>query len=398
MMLARHRSAVNTQSRKANNCELELKVRFLDVDTSPMGTLSQGWRSRITPGRRRAAEAEDLRTLLGAVQSVGRSEDPRAAICATAQELAGAEVAVLWEPDGVGEFRARAWTGLDHMPILEPAPATSGVRRARDTGQRLFVPDTQRVAGLDGTAALRAGCRSLAFEPALLEDRCLAVLAVGWRRPVRRLSEHASTLLAVLAAETALTLDREAMLRRLQALARTDELTGLANRRALTETLRRETHRSRRAGVPLCVAVLDLDGFKGYNDRHGHPAGDRVLAATAAAWQSRLREGDTLARMGGDEFALLLPDSPLCTARGVLDRLRAVTPAGVTCSAGVARLDGTETPDIALNRADTALYAAKAAGGDQVRVAYANSPASWGPTQATASSSSTARATCATSS
>lgn len=68
-----------------------------------------------------------------------------------------------------------------------------------------------------------------------------------------------------------------------------------------------------------------------------------MLAATAAAWQSRLREGDTLARMGGDEFALL-PDSPLCTARGVLDRLRAVTPAGVTCSAGVARMDGTEAP------------------------------------------------------
>jgi len=67
-----------------------------------------------------------------------------------------------------------------------------------------------------------------------------------------------------------------------------------------------------------------------------------VLAATAPA--CRLREGDTLARMGGDEFALLLPDSPLCTARGVLDRLRAVTPAGVTCSAGVARMDGTEAP------------------------------------------------------
>ncbi|HEV2920860.1 MAG TPA: GGDEF domain-containing protein [Actinomycetota bacterium] len=118
-------------------------------------------------------------------------------------------------------------------------------------------------------------------------------------------------------------------------LARTDALTGVANRRAWDDELPLELARSARSGQPLCVALLDLDHFKAYNDRHGHQAGDRLLKATAAAWQDRLRKTDLLARYGGEEFAVLLPDCGLDGAMEIAERLR-TAPSECTCSIGVA--------------------------------------------------------------
>ena len=92
-------------------------------------------------------------------------------------------------------------------------------------------------------------------------------------------------------------------------LARTDELTGLPNRRAWDVTIREAVAEGSRFGGRLCVGVVDLDHFKEFNDRHGHQAGDRMLKSAAAAWRDALREGDTLARYGGEEFAVALPDA-----------------------------------------------------------------------------------------
>ncbi len=99
-------------------------------------------------------------------------------------------------------------------------------------------------------------------------------------------------------------------------LAQRDPLTGLANRRAFEEALRREVARARRSGAPLAVAALDVDHFKRVNDAHGHAAGDAVLAAVAARAAAALRAGDLLARVGGEEFAALLPGAGLAAARG----------------------------------------------------------------------------------
>jgi diguanylate cyclase (GGDEF)-like protein len=144
-------------------------------------------------------------------------------------------------------------------------------------------------------------------------------------------------------------------------LARTDALTGTANRRAWDDELPRELARAARSGQPLCVALVDLDRFKAYNDRHGHQAGDRLLKAAAAAWESRLRKTDLLARYGGEEFAVLLPDCELENAMAIADRLRTAQPEG-TCSIGVAAWDGREEAIGLVARADRALYAAKEAG------------------------------------
>ena len=165
--------------------------------------------------------------------------------------------------------------------------------------------------------------------------------------------------------------EREELLARVEAMARTDELTGLSNRRAWDEEIQRELARAQRKGFPVCVGLLDLDGFKQFNDTHGHPAGDALLREAAIAWRLASRVTDTIARYGGDEFSVLLPHCTTDQAVVVAQRLRRATPRQQTCSAGVAQWDGTESAVALVSRADRALYAAKARGQGQAVVADA---------------------------
>ena len=150
----------------------------------------------------------------------------------------------------------------------------------------------------------------------------------------------------------------------LEAASLVDFVTGLANRVAWEQTLPRELARARRDGKPLCVAMLDLDGFKEFNDEHGHQAGDRLLKECGAAWASTLRATDVIARFGGDEFSLVLPGCGLDHALMLIERLRSVTPPGQTVSAGVAGWDGQEQAAAIVDRADRALYESKRSGRD----------------------------------
>jgi len=155
---------------------------------------------------------------------------------------------------------------------------------------------------------------------------------------------------------------------RLEGLARTDPLTGVPNRRVWEEELPRELERARRMGTGLCLAMIDLDNFKDYNDRHGHQAGDLVLKEAASAWRTEVRSTDLLARYGGEEFVLLLPACALDDAVRIVERLRLVTPL-VTCSVGLARWDFQEASSQLVERADQALYAAKAEGRNRLVLA-----------------------------
>ena len=154
----------------------------------------------------------------------------------------------------------------------------------------------------------------------------------------------------------------------LAALARHDGLTGIPNRRTWDSELPVAMDRARRDGVPLSVAILDLDHFKHFNDRYGHQAGDRLLKTATSAWSQLLRSTDLLCRYGGEEFSVLLPDATLEQATEVLERLRRITPQGQTFSAGLAGWDGQEASDRLVARADRALYAAKSGGRDRVTV------------------------------
>lgn len=151
--------------------------------------------------------------------------------------------------------------------------------------------------------------------------------------------------------------------------ARSDALTTLPNRRAWDEELGRELARARRAQLPLCVAVLDLDHFKAFNDSNGHQAGDRLLRQASTSWKLALRASDFLARYGGEEFAALLPSCDIEEAMIVIERLREVTPYGQTVSAGIAQWNGYESADALIDRADLALYNAKRSGRNRATAA-----------------------------
>ena len=162
---------------------------------------------------------------------------------------------------------------------------------------------------------------------------------------------------------------RESLLERVSELALTDTLTGLPNRRAWDQELPRSLARAARWESPVCVAIIDLDRFKAFNDAAGHPRGDLLLKEACAAWRTRLREVDFLARYGGEEFAVILPDCELDQAVEVIDRVRAATPRGQTSSSGIACWDGLEAPEDLLLRADLALYDAKDGGRDRTSLA-----------------------------
>jgi diguanylate cyclase (GGDEF)-like protein len=155
---------------------------------------------------------------------------------------------------------------------------------------------------------------------------------------------------------------REDLAVNLDRMARTDALTGLPNRRAWDEALDRELAIANRTGAPVCVALLDLDHFKEFNDLNGHPAGDTHLKEAASLWRARLRSADLIARYGGEEFAVLLTMTDAHRAQEVIETLRACVPSEETVSAGVAQWNGIESGAELLVRADRALYEAKRKG------------------------------------
>jgi diguanylate cyclase (GGDEF)-like protein/PAS domain S-box-containing protein len=156
--------------------------------------------------------------------------------------------------------------------------------------------------------------------------------------------------------------------RKAQIAAHLDALTGIANRRAWDEELDAAMGQARVNGRPLTVALLDLDAFKAYNDDWGHQRGDDLLRSFTARWRDPLREGDLLARYGGDEFAVLLRGSNVDEARLVIERLRAATAALQSFSVGLANWDGVESAESLMSRADAALYNSKRVGPGRVTV------------------------------
>nr|WP_241697379.1 GGDEF domain-containing protein [Halomonas salicampi] len=155
----------------------------------------------------------------------------------------------------------------------------------------------------------------------------------------------------------------------LETLASTDPLTGAANRRYLEQQLAVEMARAERNLSSLGLAFLDLDYFKRYNDTYGHSAGDVLLQKLVAGWEEILRTQDVLARFGGEEFVVLLPDTTTTQCQAVLERLRNKVPFGQTCSAGLAIFQPGETADALIGRADDAVYSAKHRGRDRAVLA-----------------------------
>ena len=244
----------------------------------------------------------------------------------------------------------------------------SRIWRSADLGRDRRVPHGPTVSAL----ALPLTCRMRTVAALVVLDKRLFACAVRPSRAQRR-------GLHLVLESAAGALDNARRIQRAERLAGTDDLTGLCNVRALTDTLRREAMRASRTGQPLSLIVIDLDGFKRINDRHGHLRGSRTLIEVAALLRDSTRRTDFTARLGGDEFAVVLPGTGGEGAVSAGERMRArIAQRGflqregldvrLTASVGAATASGPGvTPDALLERADDALYRAKAGGGNRTR-------------------------------
>ena len=282
---------------------------------------------------------------------LGGGDDARRAVCRAACEIAGAPVAFLLEPSG-REFVSTAMSGIEMAPVtIQPRAETTG--RAFTARESYFVADARAHPALAQPLVDATGARSALFEPVLRDGQVAGVLIVIWQLPVDSVPEGASGMLRLLAAQAAVAIEHAGLRSRMESLALTDELTGVATRRVLEEELPRELARARRHEYPVSLALLDLDELGAFNLLRGEREGDRLIKEAASLWRDELREVDLLARLGGGTFALVLPNCGLGEAIEVLDRVRAATPRGQTGSAGVARWDTEEPGELLQGRCES---------------------------------------------
>jgi diguanylate cyclase (GGDEF)-like protein/PAS domain S-box-containing protein len=315
-------------------------------------------------------DAAEVDAVAEATRALARSTDPlsaRVAVCEGARQVAEAPIAALFEPgpSGSGELVAKAAAGADLTGMTLSLQGDSGAARAFARAEDSFVARTEQAADADREFLRRARARSVLWHPVVRDRAAIGVLAIAWHEETEAVPLRLTALVDLLGAEAAVAIGRADLLGHLEHMARTDDLTGLPNRRYWEEQLPKELARAWREERPVCVAMLDLDHFKDYNDRRGHQAGDRLLREAAARWRSALRPYDIVARYGGEEFALILPGCAMPEAYALVERLRGQTPERESCSAGIAEWDSHEAAEALVGRADAALYRAKRAGRDR---------------------------------
>lgn len=310
------------------------------------------------------------------------------------------EANAILEPRAVAEwlvreanhwFAAPCWAVIgrdagDQLVILADSGMTPSIRPAVWSAAdwvmlhstELFTADLAKdVRGTTGSGA------AVAF-PLLCRNRAIGALIALDPAPCKAAPKIGASLLMSLRAflePTAIALDNAVAVQRAEALSVTDDLTRLYNSRYLNQVLKRETKRATRSNQPLSVLFLDLDGFKQVNDNHGHQAGSKCLVEAAAVIRGCGRETDVVARFGGDEFSLILPDTgpdgAFAVAVRIKERLRAARflesdglSVRLTASIGVATLPkAAESAEDLLRAADVAMYKVKAAGKDGIHVA-----------------------------
>jgi len=322
---------------------------------------------------------ERRNALIEAVRDANATLDPQKVagwLVRQADEWIPAPCWVVVAPDVNGQPAVLADKGM--IPAVR-ASVWAVADWVADQGAEFMAADLatdRRVGGEAGGTAIGI--------PLVCRNRTVGVLIGLDSLPsatVPSLGASVMAALRTLLEPVALALDNALSLQKAEALSVTDDLTGLSNSRYLNLVLRREEKRSVRSGRPLSVLFIDMDGFKNVNTAHGHMAGSKALVEVAAVIRTCARETDVVARFGGDEFSVILPDTgregAVFVAERICDRIRAFRflesdglTVRLTASVGVATLpDVTTSADELLRAADRAMYRVKDTGKNGIHVA-----------------------------
>lgn len=370
--------------RDGSTYPVEMRMQLAGSETPPMiaavvmditarHAAEQELRGREAENRRLAHEQGALRRV---ATVVALEDDPQPVfdlVCEEAVRLIGARAGglVRFEEEGEVATLVGAWSGSAAPPTFPPRSSLAGDSTAA------LVYRTGRPARIDGVLEGSHGPDSAVAAPVRAGDRLWGALGVSGISPERAHTDAVDRL-GRFAELVGIAVSNAEARARLAALAATDHLTGLANHRTFQERLAQEMTRASRHGRRFSLVVLDMDHFKRVNDDLGHQVGDAVIREAARRLATLARTGDLMARVGGDEFAWLMPESGGMEAWRAADRAREAIAAepfpGVghlTISAGVCDLAQAPQPAELFRLADGALYWAKQHGRD---VAFLYSP------------------------
>jgi diguanylate cyclase (GGDEF)-like protein len=319
-----------------------------------------------------AAEQVALRRAASAVMAGDAPDDVFALVTAELAQLVHCDMAGIFKClDAERTTVLAAWAKADVpmppngtvMPIMPGAPFATAIERKVPTrGTRL---DRR-----PGTVGYMLGVASTITAPVVIGDTVWGLIGLGSHDEAGfdKHDEQRMQAFAELLANIVTSLDERA---RLESEALTDQLTGLPNHRALHQRLSAELTNSKRHGRQLAVVMIDVDNFKEINDAGGHASGDEALCVVGRFLSEGRRAGDTVGRLGGDEFMWIMPDADSHQALNAVERVREqISGAEIdgrqpTTSAGICDTSSTSDPAELVRRADIALYASKASGRDQ---------------------------------
>lgn len=324
----------------------------------------------ILEGGAERERSEELEQVAVITRSLARSQhldEARAATCEGILAATRADCAVLFEPaeDGAS-LEATASVGVDAASLSLPIGESSGPAMAMRLNTARYAGDTSQESGQVAAGLAGLGIAAALWQPVARGRTVSAVVMLGWWQASPAVEPRITRMAEFVSVEAAVALDRGRRMSRLVSLAKTDSLTSLPNRIAWEDAVKREMARARRSGKPLTVAMLDLDDFKGFNERRGRASGDRALIDLASAWADQLRGGDLLVRWAGDDFGLVLPECALAESLSLFERLRDPAPEEIQFSAAAACWDAYESMETLTLRLEEALRRAKREGSPAV--------------------------------
>ena len=222
------------------------------------------------------------------------------------------------------------------------------------------------------------GTKNCIIVPLLCQDKVVGVLNLSDKPGAEGFTREDITLVELLGQLVGASIGNIALFEHIQHQARTDGLTGLVNHKTFYEVLERELWRSKRYGEQISLIMVDVDNLKHINDKYGHRAGDKAIKEVSRRIQESIRQIDTAARYGGDEFAIILPNTSLTDAAVVAERMVSVVSGShiewrkdtipISISVGLGQYDAEDSPDDIASRSDKALYAAKQAGKNTFKI------------------------------